>query len=118
MHIIIRDDIFYIIEGMSEEIATELHEIIESTGRKNTELYFTIYRTIMGLPTDITMTVERELLTERYGRNVLDNKKFISDVTLAQKEFETRKSTLPDLVGWLVAEKGAKVTLADEIFYV
>ena len=118
MDIIIRDDVFYIIEDVSKAIIEELKEIIKSTGRKNLELYYTTYRTIMGLPIDITMKEERELLSERYGEPLLNNKKFISDVILAQKEFESKKTTLPDLVGWLVTEKGAKVTPADEIFYV
>jgi len=117
MYIIIKDDLSYIAEGMSEEIASELRDIILSTGKRNTELYFTIYRTIMGLPTDITMKEERQLLTERYGEDILNNKKFISDVTLAQKEFASKKATLPDLIGWL-EKLGVKVTLANEIFYV
>jgi len=118
MFVVIRDDVFYVVENTTKEIIEELREIIKSTGRKNTELYLTTYRTIMGLPTDITMENERELLTERYGESLLDNKKFVSDVMLAQKEFKSRKYTLPDLVGWLVMEKGAKVTPADEVFYV
>lgn len=118
MHIVIRDDVFYIVENVSEAIIEELREIIKATGRKNVELYLTIYRTIMGLPTDITMKQERELLSERYGEPILNNKKFVSDVILAQKEFETKKAILPDLIGWLVTEKGAKVTPADEVFYV
>ena len=118
MYIVIRDDVFYIIEDVSKEIIEELKEIVTSTGRKNLELYFTTYRTIMGLPTDITMKQERELLSERYGEPLLDNKKFTSDVILAQKEFETKKAILPDLIGWLVTEKGAKATPADEVFYV
>jgi len=117
MHIIVRDDLFYIIEGMSEEVATELHNIIVSTGRKNTDLYFTTYRTIMGLPTGITMKEERQILAERYGEDIINNEKFVSDTRLAQKEFESKKTTLPDLIGWL-ERLGVKVTLANEIFYV
>ena len=118
MYIVVRDDIFYIVENISKKTIEELKEIVTSTGRKNLELYFTIYRTIMGLPADITMKQERELLSERYGEPLLDNKKFTSDVLLAQKEFETKKATLPDLIGWLIVERGAKVTPADEVFYV
>ena len=117
MRIIVIDDIYYIIEGLSEEVATELHELIESTGKENLRLYFTIYRTIMGLPTDITMKQERELLTQRYGKDIINNKKFISDVRLAQKEFEAKRVVLPDLISWL-EEYDVKVTLANEVFYV
>lgn len=117
MHIIVKDDVMYIIEGMSEEVATELHEIIESIGKINLRLYFTIYRTFMGLPLDVSPEVERSMLEERFGKRLLDSKGFTSNIILAQKEYEAKKAILPDLIGWLVMEKGAKVTAADEIFY-
>jgi len=118
MHIIVRDDVHYIIKGMSEEVATEMRELIKSTGKENLRLYFTIYRTIMGLPTDITMKEERELLTQRYGRDIINNAKFVSDTILAQREYEAKKAVLPDLIEWLVMDRGVKVAIVDEVFYV
>lgn len=118
MFIVIRDDVFYVVEGVSKGVIEELREIIKSTGGENLKLYFTIYRTIMGIPLNVTPGTERSMLRERFGEPLFDSKEFTSNVILAQKDYEMKKAVLPDLIGWLVVEKGARVIAADEIFYV
>ena len=118
MHIIIRDDIHYIVENVTKEVIEELREAIKSTGKENLRLYFTIYRTIMGLPLDASPEVERRMLEERFGKRLLDSKNFTSNIVLAQREYEAKKLVLPDLIEWLVMEKRAKIAIADEVFYV
>lgn len=117
MYIVVQNDKFFIVDVVDDTDMAELREIVDAAGKENLKLYFTIYRTMLGIPLEATPKEERQMLTERFGPDVLDNKEFISSITMAQSEFESNKRRMPDVLMWLV-EKGAEVTPADGYFQV
>ena len=112
MYIVMKDDEFFIVDVVNDSDMVELEDIIKSVDKENLKLYFTVYRTVMGIPLNITPKMERMMLRERFGEAMIDNKEFISNIILAQKEFESNKKRVPDVLLWLV-DRDAEVTPAD-----
>lgn len=117
MYIIMKGDEFFIVDVVEDSDFIELKEIIEMIGKENLRMYFTIYRTIMGIALDVTPSTERMLLAARYGEPLFDSKEFISNIILAQRDFEAKKASPPDALLWLV-ERGAEVVPADGVLQV